>query len=374
MEVVTGSALLRSEVFPGVDVRGQEHLVIITQGTWSLPAPGQRARPIEPTPFAHADEHHGEPGLSALRRSHDMARFKPQCDILFDACAHAPDGKAVSALAVQARVGDWSKRIKVWGPRSWKRVLMSYEPSKPEPFVRMPLHLGLAFGGTRSYGQGGKQGSTQDQLAEAYAANPVGIGWAGQHTLGQASGQPMACLEDFEDPINRPDGQHRPIALSAIGANVPERQQYAGTYDEAWRKNVFPFLPEDFDERFFQSAPADQRIAYPKGGEEVELIHLLAGQPHLKFTLPALNTLQVRVLRKDYSIEVPTVQPDTLFFETEARRLSVVWRASVPIRRRIQEFNTIAVGPIDEQWWRARSLGLDESGCAGCGQPVERAA
>lgn len=363
MEVVTGSALLRSEVFPAVDVRGQEHLVIIAKSTWSLPAPGQRARPIENAPFACADEHHGEPGLSALRRAHDMARFKPQCDIVFDACAHAPDGQPVSALAVQARVGDWSKRIKVWGQRTWKRVLMRYEPSQPEPFVRMPLHLGLAFGGTRSYGQGSKQG----ELAEAYAANPVGIGWAGPHTIGQAGGQPMPCLEGFDDPVKHPDSQHRPVALSAIGANVPERARHAGTYDAAWRKNVFPFLPEDFDERFFQSAPPDQRIAYPKGGEEVELIHLLAGQPHLKFRLPALDQLQVRVLRKDYSIEVPAVHPDTLFFETEARHFSVVWRASVPIRRHIDEFDTIAVGPVDPAWWESKSLGLDSGlGCRGC--------
>ncbi len=368
MQLVIGSPLLRSEVFPATDVHGQEHLVVAVKGTWSLPGSGQRPRPMQATPLVYADEHYGEPGTSALRYATDMVRFKPQCDIVFDACAHAPDGQAVSTLGVHAQVGGWQKQIKVWGPRTWRRAVMGLEPSKPQPFVSMPLHLGLAFGATRTYTQ------RRETEVEAYDPNPVGIGWAGPNTLHQIGGQPMPCLEAFNDPVQKPDGTHRPIGLNAISANLPERSQYAGTYDDAWRKDVFPFLPEDFDERFFQSAPVDQRVDYLQGGEEVQLVHMVQGQPQLSFKLPTLNELQVRVLRKDYSVEIPTVHADTLFFETEAQRFSVVWRTSVPIRRRIQEFNTITIGPVDEQWWRARSLGLDESGCAGCDEPASQAA
>lgn len=368
MDIVQGNQLLRTEVFPALDVRGQEHLVVVTKGTWTLPEPGQRPRPIPAGPLAHADEHYGEPGASAVRHAADLVRYKPQCDILFDACAHSPDGQPMIALAVQAQVGAWQKQVKVWGNRTWKRSLLSYEPSPPEPFVSMPLHLGLGFGATRTYVKSG------DTLTEAFDANPVGLGWAGSHTIGEMANQPMPCLEAFEDPVRQPDGAHFPIGLNAISANVPERSQYAGTYDATWRRDVFPFLPEDFDDRFHQSAPADQRVAYLQGGEQVQLVHMNPKQPHIRFKLPPLNELQVRILRKDYSVEMPTVHVDTLFFETEAERFSVVWRASVPIRRRIQEFNTIAVGPLDEQWWRARSLGLDESDCTNCGQPARQVA
>lgn len=368
MQVVNGSHLLRSEVFPATDVRGQEHLVVVIKGTWSLPGPGQRPRPMQALPLAFADEHYGDAGTSAVRCAADLVRFKPQCDIVFDACAHSPDGQPVSTLGVHAQVGNWRKQIKVWGQRSWKQTLKGVEPSEPQPFVSMPLHLGMAFGATRTHTK------RREIEIEAYDLNPVGIGWAGPNTLRQIGGQPMACLEDFKDPIVRPDGKHRPFGLNAIGANVPERSQYVGTYDEAWRKDVFPYLPEDFDERFFQCAPLDQRVDYLKGGEEVLLTHMVQGQPHLQFKLPELSDLQVRILRKDYSLEVPAVHADTLFFETEAERFSVVCRTSVPIRRRIQEFNTITIGPVDEQWWRARSLGLDENGCAGCEEPARSAA
>ena len=61
---------------------------------------------------------------------------------------------------------------------------------------------------------------------------------------------------------------------------------------------------------------------------------------------------------------------DTLFFEPDAERLSVVWRASTPLRRRLQEIDTITVGPVDPAWWEARSLGLSGGGCFGCESPA----
>ena len=368
MEVVVGSTLLRASVFPATDVRGQDHLVIAVKGAWSLPKARQRPRPIEPTPLLSADVYYGEPGLSAMRCSHDLARFKPACDILFDACAHAPEGRAVRALGVRAQVGGWSKQLKVVGARIWKKALMGYDTSAPQAFTSMPLHYGFAFGGDRVY-----RGAQDQMLTEVYASNPVGIGWGGSHTLAQVADQPAPCLEDLSDAVTRPDGKHKAMALNPIGAHWPERQRFGGTYDAQWRAHVFPFLPEDFDERFHQAAPADQQVPFLQGGEAVQLANLVQGEPQVQFHLPALNKLQVRVLRKDYSIEVPAMNADTLFFETEAKRFSVVWRASVPIRRRIQEFDTIAVGPVDEQWWAARSLGLAD-GCGGCNQPIDFAA
>ncbi len=131
---------------------------------------------------------------------------------------------------------------------------------------------------------------------------------------------------------------------------------------------MFPFLPEDFDEAFNHVAPEDQRVPYPTGGEVVQLQGLLPHQPSLRFNLPHL-LLPVRVLRDDYSREEPTALVDTLSFETEQQRFSAVWRCSVPIRRRLQEFTALAIGRVDKAWWTAKSLGLDEPGCPGCSQP-----
>ncbi|WP_230675146.1 hypothetical protein [Ralstonia solanacearum] len=78
--------------------------------------------------------------------------------------------------------------------------------------------------------------------------------------------------------------------------------------------------------------------------------------------------MQFRVLRKDYSTEMPEAVVDTLYFEPDAGRFSAVWRASVPIRRRLHEFDTVAIGPIDPAWWEAKQTG-QAGGCEGCSEP-----
>ncbi|WP_220815177.1 DUF2169 family type VI secretion system accessory protein [Pseudomonas paralcaligenes] len=349
------------------DSGGREYLVIVAKATWRIPKPGQRPHPLTPQPLSHADQFYGEPGLSPLRYGDDFARHKPRCDVIFDACARAPGGKPITALAVQVQVGAMVKLIKVQGPRIWKKSLGSYEASQPAPFIHLPLHYGFAFGGTHPYANIRGQ-----ELTDTFLDNPVGIGWVGPHTHKLTANAPIPCLEAFEAPIMRPTGNYRAVALSAIPRYWPQRAIHAGTYDEAWHTNQFPFLPENFDERYHQCAPLDQQIDYPQGGEEVRLIHVLSDWPSLQFRLPNLNNT-VRVLRSDYSVEHIQAVVDTLFFETEAARFSAVWRTSIPIRRRIQEFDTIAVGPVDPAWWRSKALGID-GGCGGCVQRVETAA
>lgn len=330
MEVVVGSERLAGGAITALDVSGREHLVLVAKATWSLPAPGERPRPLSPQPLAMADIFAGEPGQSAMLYGTDFARFKPRCDVLFNASAHAPSGQPVRELLVAWQVGPLKKGVHVVGPRMWRKRLGMVSLTKPEPFTQMPLHYGLAFGGSRTYQKG--RGEQAQELTEAYLANPDGIGWFGKHTTGDIDGARAPSLEALDDAISDPDGKHRPVAFSAIARHWAPRRQYAGTYDEAWQKNVFPFLPNDFDERFHQCAPEDQQMDYPKGGEPVILRHLMAGRDHMEFRLPAFDTVHFRVLRKDYSTEMPQPVVDTLYFEPDEGRFSAVWRASVPTR------------------------------------------
>jgi len=360
MELVVASRRHVCDLFPALDVSGREHLVVIVKAAWTLPAPRQRPRPLAPTPFSVIDEYYGAPGESAMRYGADYVRFKSRCDVLFDACAHAPEDRAVRHLDVRVQIGDWRKDIHVIGPRKWQQGLLGLTPGLPEPFTRMPLHHGHAFGGVREYQH------RSESRSEALMSNPAGTGWGGAHTWHELRGAPVPNLEYPQDPVRAPDGKHQPAALSAVGRHWQPRSQYAGTFDDAWQREVAPFLPEDFDERFFQCAPQDQQIPYPQGREEVRLQHVLAEYPELSFRLPPLSGMKVRILRKDYSAETLEAVADTLYFETAHKRFSVIWRASTPIRRRIQEFDAIAAGAVDERWWQARSLGVAGGGCVGC--------
>lgn len=360
MEIIVGCDALAAAVSTALDSQGREHLVIVAKATWALPEAGQLPRQIAPRPLAYSDAYVGKPGESAMLHGDDFARYKPRCDVLFDACAHPPGNRAVESLAVEVRVGAMNKRLRVHGPRRWRRQGGAYRLGRAEPFIELPLHYGLAFGGTRTW-----QAQQQTHL-EAHDANPAGIGWYGPNTLYEADGARAAQIEAFDEPITRPDGMQRPMALGALGRHWQPRAAYAGTYDAAWQRNVAPFLPEDFDDRYHQCAPEDQQIAHPQGGETVGLIHLLAGQPELTFDLPALDGVKVRILRQDYTTEEPPAPVDTLYFETEQGRFSAVWRASLPLRRHIREIAAIAVGPVNPEWWHAKTLGMDTQ-CAPCG-------
>lgn len=371
MQVHVGSRHLAADVSVALDAAGREHLVIIAKATWSIPDPGQRPRPLMPSAIVPTDEYFGDPGESAMRYGADAARYKPRCDVIFDATAYSADGAPVTTLIAGWQVGSLVKEVRVVGPRSWSG---SSEPGAPTAFDRMPIRYDHAFGGTRWHGG-------PERRAETLPSNPVGVGFAGPETLSQMPGQPMPMLEAIDDPVTRPDGRHRAQAFGPIGRHWMPRRAFSGTYDDHWRREVFPFLPEDFDETFNQVAPPDQQMPYPAGGEAVVLRRLMphgGGDAERRFFLPRLDQPAVRVLRGDYSQERLKPVVDTLFFETDAvideasgrrGRFTAVWRVATPIRRRIQEFSAITVGPVDEAWWAAKASGRADGSCVGCAEP-----
>ncbi|NHZ88361.1 DUF2169 domain-containing protein [Massilia sp. CCM 8733] len=361
MKIVVDSKHLAADIAVALDNAGREHLVIVAKSTWSIPEPGERARPLPPQPLVQADIYAGQPGASAMLYGADFARFKARCDVLFNASAHAPDNLPVPELLVAWQVGALRKGLRVLGPRTWRSKMGLLSLSKPEAFTTQPLHYGFAFGGTRIF-----QKEQAEAVYESYPDNPAGIGWAGARTRAQLDGAPAAQLEAMDDPLRSAQGKHAAAAFSAIGRHWPPRKQYGGTYDAAWRRDVFPLLPEDFDERFHQCAPEDQQMAYPEGGEPVVLRNMMRGRPDVRFALPRMKQQTVRVLRTDYSSSVLEALADTLYFEPDEQRFSVVWRISTPLKRRLQEIDTVAVGPVDPGWWQEKSLGLG-AGCGGCG-------
>lgn len=174
MNIVTGSKHLCADTAIALDVEGREHLVIVAKATWSIPEPGGRPRPLAPQALTQSDVFLGEPGTSPMLYGADFARFKPRCDVLFNARAYAPGGEPVPEVLAAWQVGALRKGVNVLGHRRWQRTLGLFFPTRPEPFSCQPLHYGLAFGGTFLNPE------DQDRPAlTCYPENPVGIGWAG---------------------------------------------------------------------------------------------------------------------------------------------------------------------------------------------------
>jgi hypothetical protein len=363
MELAIGSKYAIADITVAVDKTGQEHLLVVIKQTWQIGANGKPPRPAKAVPLEYADLHVGEPGESPPLYECDFVLKKNRCDVLFNATAYAPDDKPLTHLAAGYRIDVHQKAVRIVGPRFWKKTLIGVQATDPKPFTTMPLHYGLAFGGVRPRKKGNQE------LFDTYEQNPVGTGYAATQSDPELVGMPLPCLEPFDPKIkllSSPTEAYPAVALSAVARHWLPRRQYSGTYDAKWKRDVFPFLPEDFDERYNQAAPEDQQIPYPQGGEQVTLMNMMRGRREVSFKLPRLTNMPVRVLLSDYTVEHPQAVADTLYFEPDQERFSVVWRTSLPIKRSVQDIKTIAIGGVCKNWWEAKTVGAE--GCTKCAE------
>ena len=107
---------------------------------------------------------------------------------------------------------------------------------------------------------------------------------------------PVDVVEAIGQPVKFPGDKYDPMALGPLGRGWAQRACHAGTYDERWLKDDFPFLPKDFDERYYQAAPEDQQIPHPKGtGVDIEM------ESHMLY----INALPECVLHADARATTP---------------------------------------------------------------------
>ena len=348
MELLNATKM-RAGYTGGLDPSGREHVVIAVKGTFVIPPkPGAAARLAdEQVPLVMADEFTGEPGFSATRYEADYALRKPRCDVLLNGSAYAPGGRAVQRVSVSLKIGSITKTFTVVGNRVWRRGLPSFGASRPEPFAVMPISYDTAFGGAFP-------SRHRPEELQAYRPNPVGVGFGEGQDVKDLVGKPLPNTEETNHSVTKPDGSYRPMAFGSVGRSWQPRVSFAGTYDQHWVDTVFPFLPADFDERYYQSAPPDQQTDYLHGGEEVVLVNLTE-QGHTAFRLPEIDVPVTFYLKNRE--DKATAVADTLLFEPDLNRFMLVWRASLALRRNMFEVNQVVVGSMPRAWYRARALG-----------------
>lgn len=332
----------------GMQPDGRELLIVAIKGTFTIPQNGE-----EPTlardqvPLFEADSFTGEPGFSAPRYESDYAPRKPRCDVLLHGRAYAPNGRPARRVRVSLQVGPMSKLIDVIGNRVWKKRFFSIRPSRPDPFIEMPISYDNAFGGVDNTHK-------KEQKHCAFLPNPIGVGFHSNRQAKFVHNQPLPNTEEPGKRIKKPDGTYNPMAFGPIGRAWPPRAQYAGTYDDDWLDHVFPFLPADFDDAYYQSAPTDQQIDYLQGGEEV-VLNNLAPQRYIRFQIPQMNIPVIFFLKKGETHETYGLA-DTLILEPDAGRFMMKWRASLPLKKNIFEVVRVLIGEMSRGWWRARAL------------------
>ncbi|MCP4349976.1 MAG: DUF2169 domain-containing protein [Desulfobacterales bacterium] len=268
-------------------------------------------------PIVKADEYWSNPANSSLKYASEMTLPKPATDIVMIGHAHSPNGKPIYAGYVSLKVGKYTKTLSVFGDRYWKRSFSVYSITDPEPFVKLPLTYEKAFGGVDTH-------LFDKSKIEYEHRNPVGCGFKVKKGEKEIEGLKLPNIENPGNLINNWKDRPVPTSFGYIAPSWEPRSRFVGTYDEAWQKNRAPYLPEDFDPRFFNCAHPDLITdGYLQGGEDV-VIKNASPKGIIKFNLPKIGFEIAFYIDGKEKVGYPNL--DTLILEPDDDRFSMIWR------------------------------------------------
>ncbi|NMO20359.1 DUF2169 domain-containing protein [Pyxidicoccus fallax] len=333
MQIALNTTQMQAGLTVATDKEARDHCVVVVKGTFETSSQGEMTLARQQQPLVETDEHHGAPATTSIRYECDFALEKPLTDVIVVGKAVSPSRQQVKQLAVRLEVQGRKKDLLVFGERCWVRSIGSVFPSAPVPFVEMPLTFERAFGGLdESRGPG---------RAAVEQRNPVGVGFHPHRDAVQIEGTPVPNLERPGQTLSSPRDRPEPIGLGCVGRAWTPRISHAGTYDARWRDERAPFLPADFDSRYFQCAPADQQFTHFRGGELIRCVNM-AAEPVVQYVIPSLH-VPIRFRFLDREVDQLGVL-DTVVLEPHLARAMLVWRASVPLGKKLNTLLEIFVG------------------------------
>jgi hypothetical protein len=298
------------------DKTGVHHWVVAVKATFDIDRNGKLSLADEQEPPLLAPEYRGDPATSSLLAESDLLYVKPRTDVLLDAHAHAPKGRAAATVPVSLRVGDIEKTLLVHGTRVYYRGAVGMTTSAPRPFVTAPIQWESAFGGTDTTHPDARKHRID-------ARNPVGRGLVVD---------PTRLDNQLAHTIEYPNGNPAKVGPAGFGPLASfwsPRLERAGTYDERWARSKKPLLPDDYDDRFANAAPEDQQPAKPlRGGEPIAVVNMTP-EGVLRFELPKIFLAFSSKIRG--RVEEHRARLATVFIALERMKLSLVWQSTLMV-------------------------------------------
>jgi len=319
-------------LFP--DEKGVDTVYVVVKATFAIsPALSVAGEQVAPT---LADEYWGDPVSSSIKYVSEIHLAKPGTDVALIGRARPPNNYPVPQLDVRLAVAERQKVLRVFGNRVWK----SGSISTAQPFESMPIVYEYAFGGKHEI-------DPEKNKILVEERNPIGRGFRGKRKSAELEGMELPNVEDPRCLVADKGDKASPAGFAFVSPAWLPRREYAGTYDEAWQKNRAPYLPDDFDPRFFNSAHPDFTFdRYLQGGEPVMLDNLSPDGP-LRFNLPVCQVETcVRIAGK---VNKPPPHLETVLIEPEKRRLSMTWLSQVSCDKRTLRVERVDVNLRDLQ-------------------------
>jgi hypothetical protein len=315
------SSPLVPAIFGFPDARGVDTLIVAVKASFELSDSPRLA--AEQRPVALTDEHYGDAATSSLRVPSEAHLAKPGTDVILIGHARAPRGQPVSELDVGVQVGERIAVARVYGDRVWTQGRRGLVPGAAQPFVNMPVIYERAFGGPGT-------------------ANPVGVGaLAGRSEL-ELLGHAAPNLDDPRAPLGSLGQSPTPVGFGAIAPSWPTRAAHAGTYDQRWQTARAPYLPLDFDARYFHVAPPGLIFESPLRGGEPIVLYGFHPERRLQFSLPRCRLdVRARVAGSEQRLQ-PAL--DLVLLEPDELRFTMTWRASLAVGEQMLRVERVDVG------------------------------
>lgn len=310
-------------IAPAMDKEGNEFIVLVVKATYEMANTHEPLKLAEEQiPVLLADEYYDEPEVSSIKNAADTAMTKIGTDILLEGNAYNLHGTGY--VDTFLRVGSVGKQIRVFGNRHWEKLYAGWQMSMPERFDTMPMIFENAYGGIEYSDREG---------AKPYDdRNPVGKGFYQRKDERSLEGFSLPNLEDPGQLIGNWRDNVRPMSYGPVAPHWAPRKMFSGTYDKQWEKTRKPYLPQDFNEKYFNTASGDLISPnYLQGGELVEFRNLSA-QGQNQFVLPK-QSFNLRYSMKRTSHDAPPLNLDTVVIKPEENIVSLTWRTRIPCNR-----------------------------------------
>lgn len=243
----------------------------------------------------------------------DVGVPKADPEWLVSGYAHTAHQDDKTLCAVKAVFNGQAKSLMVSGDRYW----LGGRATPPQPFDRLRLDWAHAYGGPGE------------------PENPEGIGSFDE----LVNGVQTRRLPNIELPGARQDAPGRRVVAAGFDALPPDRAQRLAllgrAYDQQWLQDQYPGFADDMDWRYFNAAPADQRLPGlrelpPRAAYELWNLHprhaVMRGQ------LPDWRARCFASFQQDGSaLAEIAMHMSTAWFFPHAERLILIWHGALPI-------------------------------------------
>jgi hypothetical protein len=333
--------------------------VLVVRATFDFASEGETMTLADTqTPIGFSDEFDGPAETSPLRavvaEDGDLLPYKPGTDVLVLGHAQAPGAAPHTDWLAGIRVGPVRKMLHLHGPRQWHKNWLGWKVGAATPVTRVPLDYRLAYGGCIDIPAHLSPDGEPDTLK--HDSNPAGCGWLPDSKALKQLAKPARqyvskWLESqttlqapqilaVDSPLSHPEQNTAPQGLGPLARWWAPRVALQGSYDDAWRANRYPLLPNDFDAHYYQSAAPDM-VAKPHlaGDEIATLIGLLSTNVHMR--LPGWRIIAaVKHTSGEHTVSLPLL--DTVRFDLDSQQASLVWRVHFDRSNPIAEISLAA--------------------------------